>query len=101
MQEGVTNIGYLAFENLSDLKNVYISNSVTLIDVGAFYNCRNLISIIIPESIYYNWVQKDVQPAGSMDYNELENKPSNDGVTLTSGMSASDFYIRCYKCDNN
>ena len=42
-----------------------------------------------PESIYYDWVQKDVQP-GVTDYNDLDNKPSIDGVTLTSGMSASD-----------
>ena len=42
-----------------------------------------------PQSEYYDWEQKDVQP-GSGDYNELENKPSIDGVTLTSGMTSED-----------
>ena len=42
-----------------------------------------------PESIYYDWVQKDVQP-GVTDYNDLDNKPAIDGVILTSETTAQD-----------
>lgn len=43
-----------------------------------------------PYSEDFYWEQKDVQPAGSMDYNELDNRPAIDGIELTSETTASD-----------
>lgn len=47
----VTSIGYNAFYDCSDLTSVTIPNSVTIIKWGAFEKCRNLASITIPNSV--------------------------------------------------
>ncbi|MDD2577701.1 MAG: leucine-rich repeat domain-containing protein [Bacteroidales bacterium] len=47
----VTSIGYNAFWNCLDLTSITIPNSVTSIDIYAFYNCSRLTSITIPNSV--------------------------------------------------
>ncbi len=46
-------IGTTAFYNCSNLKSIIIPNSVTYIGSSAFYNCSNLKSVIIPNSVTY------------------------------------------------
>ena len=48
---GVTSIGYGAFEGCSDLASIVIPNSVTDIGVAAFYDCSGLTSVTIPNSV--------------------------------------------------
>ena len=47
----VTYIGYNAFYDCTDLTSVIIPNSVTEIDGLAFYGCKGLTSITIPNSV--------------------------------------------------
>ena len=47
----VTSIGKAAFFNCDDLTSVKIPESVTSIDKSAFYECSNLTSIHFPESV--------------------------------------------------
>ena len=47
----VTSIGDNAFYDCRDLTLVTIPNSVTYIGVGAFYSCRGLTSVTIPNSV--------------------------------------------------
>lgn len=49
--EGVTCIGYEAFEDCSNLVSVFIPNSVTRIESSAFSGCSNLKSLDIPSSV--------------------------------------------------
>lgn len=49
--EGVTCIGYDAFEDCSNLVSVSIPNSVTRIESSAFSGCSNLKSLDIPNSV--------------------------------------------------
>jgi len=49
--DNVTTIGYGAFINCSNLKNIEISDGVTTIGKEAFYNCDNLKTIRIPNSV--------------------------------------------------
>ncbi len=51
IEEGVTSIGYRAFEDCVGLRTIYIPNSVTSIGVYAFRYCRALDNITIPESV--------------------------------------------------
>ena len=51
IEDGVTNIGNVAFYNCSGLTSVTIPNSVTSIAPGAFGNCTSLTSITIPNSV--------------------------------------------------
>ena len=48
--DGVTSIGYLAFDECDGVKSVTISDSVTSIEHGAFYKC-GLSSVTIPDSV--------------------------------------------------
>ncbi len=48
---GVTSIGYSAFENCTGLTNVTIPDSVTSISEYAFYGCTDLQSVTIPDSV--------------------------------------------------
>ena len=50
---GVTEIGYSAFNNCTNLTSITIPDSVTKIDVAAFSGCKNLKSIVIPNSVNY------------------------------------------------
>lgn len=47
----VTSIGFSAFGGCKDLISVIIPESVTSIDTNAFYNCVNLTSVTIPGSV--------------------------------------------------
>ena len=47
----VTSIGDMAFYDCKGLTSIVIPNSVTSIGVGAFYNCSGLTSITIPNSV--------------------------------------------------
>ena len=47
----VTRIGSYAFYDCSDLTSVTIPNSVTSIEYGAFYDCSGLTSVTIPNSV--------------------------------------------------
>lgn len=51
IEDGITNVGMLAFYNCSGLTSVTIPDSVTSIEAGAFYYCSSLESIIIPDSV--------------------------------------------------
>ena len=51
VSEGITNIGYCAFEGCSSLTSITIPNSVTSIGDCAFEGCSSLISITIPNSV--------------------------------------------------
>ena len=53
IENGVTTIGYGAFDGCTNLISVDIPNSITTIGAGAFYNCTNLTSITIPNSVTY------------------------------------------------
>ncbi|MCH5184144.1 MAG: leucine-rich repeat protein [Oscillospiraceae bacterium] len=48
---GITTIGYAAFEGCDDIKTLTIPDTVTAIEAGAFYNCFSLTSVTIPRSV--------------------------------------------------
>lgn len=47
----VTNIGKLAFKNCSSLENIIIPNSVEVINSYTFYNCNNITRVTIPTGV--------------------------------------------------
>ena len=47
----VTNIGKLAFKNCSILENIIIPNSVEVINSYTFYNCNNITRVTIPTGV--------------------------------------------------
>ena len=49
--DGVTSIGYKAFDDCTSLTSVTIPDSVTSIGEYAFYNCSSLTSVAIPDSV--------------------------------------------------
>ncbi|MBQ8897045.1 MAG: leucine-rich repeat domain-containing protein, partial [Clostridia bacterium] len=51
IEDGVTNIGFSAFEVCSSLTSITIPDSVTSIGGEAFYDCSSLTSITIPDSV--------------------------------------------------
>ena len=53
IEDGVTTIGYSAFENFIHLTNIEIPDSMTEIYWGAFENCSSLTQINIPRSVSY------------------------------------------------
>ena len=51
IENGVTTIGNMAFQNCNDLTSIIIPSSVATIGNLAFHNCSGLTSIIIPSSV--------------------------------------------------
>lgn len=49
--DSVTNIGKLAFKNCSSLGNIIIPNSVEVINSYTFYNCNNITRVTIPTGV--------------------------------------------------
>ena len=49
--EGITTIGYYAFNNCDNLTSIIIPEGVTTIEEHVFTNCDGLISIVIPEGV--------------------------------------------------
>ena len=49
--DGVTRIGWNAFENCKSLSSVEIPSSVTEIGASAFWGCESLSSVVIPSSV--------------------------------------------------
>lgn len=49
--EGVTKIGFQAFEGCTSLKSIVIPECVTIIGGGAFWGCTSLRSIVIREGL--------------------------------------------------
>ncbi|MBQ3248698.1 MAG: leucine-rich repeat domain-containing protein [Alistipes sp.] len=49
--DGITKIGFYAFDYCSSLESVTIPDSVTSIGSGAFYSCDSLKSVTIPDSV--------------------------------------------------
>lgn len=47
----ITEIGFTAFRNCVNLKDIRIPNSVTTIGANAFANCNSLASLTIPDSV--------------------------------------------------
>lgn len=53
MEEGVTGIGWGAFQACSNMEDVVIPSTVTHIEFSAFYDCAKLSSITIPKNVTY------------------------------------------------
>ena len=53
VEDGVTYIGEMAFQDCTGLTSINISNSVISIEKGAFWGCGSLTSITIPNSVTY------------------------------------------------
>lgn len=51
LMDGLTTIGYGAFEYCSNLVNISIPNSVTVIDSAAFYHCSSLTNLKLPNNL--------------------------------------------------
>ena len=51
IKNGVTSIGYGAFEDCTSLTSIVIPDSVTSIGSNAFYGCTSLTSVTIPDSV--------------------------------------------------
>ncbi len=51
VEEGITNIGYHAFDGMENLQSVSLPSTLTSIQEGAFSECKSLTSIIIPEAV--------------------------------------------------
>lgn len=51
LMDGLTTIGYGAFEYCENLVNISIPNSVTAIDMSAFYYCRSLTNLELPNNL--------------------------------------------------
>lgn len=49
VEEGITNIGYHAFDGMENLQSVSLPSTLTSIQEGAFSECKSLTSIIIPK----------------------------------------------------
>ena len=49
--DGVTAVGFAAFSDCQNLRDVQFADSVTRIDGGAFYGCVNLKSLSLPEHL--------------------------------------------------
>ena len=95
--EGVTDIGWSAFEGCTGLAAITIPDSVTLIGDRAFYGCTGLTSVTIGNSVtsigdyaFYGcknltsviWNAENCQAAGSHTYYIFKNCPQLTNVTI-------------------
>jgi len=51
IKDGVTAIGYMAFQSCTRLTSIIIPNSVTTIESGSFIGCNSLATLTIPGSV--------------------------------------------------
>ena len=51
INEGATNISYLAFAGCRNLTSIMIPGTVTVIEYGAFSNCESLTDVTVPASV--------------------------------------------------
>lgn len=103
IENGVTNIGYEAFEACENLTSVTMPNSVTTIDTSAFSACKNLTSIIIPNGVTSIGssafsssgltsiiIPNSVTSIGSSAFYNCNNLTS---VTLSNNLTALNYYV--------
>ena len=95
--EGVTNIGYCAFDGCIGITSITIPNSVTSIDDMAFYGCSGLTSVTIPNSVvsigdaaFYGTAWYDNRPdglvyAGKVAYKYKGTMPEGALITIEDG----------------
>ena len=76
MSSGVTTIGDSAFYNCKGLTSVTIPEGVTTIGKNAFYNCTGLTSITIPSSVTY------------IGYQAFRDCSSLTSVTISEGVTS-------------
>ena len=91
IEDGVTSIGRLAFENCKNLTSVTIPNSVTSIGEYAFLRCASLISITIPNSVT------------SIGWCAFENCTSLTSITIPNSVTSigSGAFDGCYFTSDN
>ena len=53
IEEGVTRIGFCAFQGCVNLTSIVIPENVTSIGTNAFFGCTSLTNIVIPKSVTY------------------------------------------------
>ncbi len=96
--EGVTTIGYKAFDDCSSLSSVVIPEGVTTIEDKAFDGCSSLNSVVIPEGVTtigdgafcgcHKLMQFIVSERNSNFYSQNGVLLSKDGKTLIAWSSA-------------
>lgn len=84
----VTTIGDNAFYNCSEITSVTIPNTVTSIGSSAFYECPNLRSVNIPNSVT------------SIGESAFYNCESLQVLDIPEGVVSTDWYIRVSALDN-
>ena len=84
--DGVTNIGWSAFETCKTLTSVTIPDSVTNIHAFAFAGCQSLTSITIPDSVT------------NIQYNTFDSCESLTSVTIPASVTNIDWsaFYSCY-----
>ena len=104
IENGITNIGARAFEEITGLSEISIANTVTTIGNGAFIGCTGLDSVKIPKSV--SKIENDAFKGCSnleelIIYSlatEIEiEEGSEDGTFANTG---ENFKIYCHKTSN-
>ena len=83
----VSRVGESAFRQAANLTNIYVPNSVNLLDNAAFYACWNLQDFVVPDS-----VQK-------LGFNLFYECSSLSEITIGSGVKSVGVYA-FYGCNN-